>query len=126
MKKRIYSVVLLTMISLSITSFISINKPFLPTVLKVTVLDKLGNTVEGASVSLYESEDAYYEEKKPLRKAQKTDEKGRTTFKKLDPIQYYIHAEKGEKDNTRDNIGEKVATSKLKEGKVNLVNVIIR
>lgn len=122
MKKALYSVAILTVLSLTTSSFNTINKPLLPTFLKVTVLDHLGNIVEGATVTLYASEEDYFEEKKPVREGEKTDKKGRVTFKKLDPIQYYIHAKKGKKDN----VGEGVSTSKLIEGKINLVNTIIK
>ena len=124
MKKIIVSIVILLASSVVVggSTFSDGIKPLLPTSLRVTVLDNLGNTVEGASVTLYASEDDYYEENKPIREPIKTDLKGRAFFKKLEPVQYFIHAEKGDKDN----VGEAVSTNELKEGRINLVNVIIR
>ncbi len=120
MKKRI-SVALALLITVTIFSSFT-TKPLLPTNLRITVLDDIGNVVEGASVTLYASEEDYFEEKKPVRETQKTDAKGRVTFKKLEPIQYFVHAQKGDKDN----VGDGVSISKLKEGRINLVNTIIR
>ncbi|MEM9324651.1 MAG: carboxypeptidase regulatory-like domain-containing protein [Bacteroidota bacterium] len=92
----------------------------LPTKLRVTVLDGNGNYVDNASVSLFASEDDYINSKDPL-KLDRTDKKGRVTFKDLGPKSYYIDARKGDKNN--DGRGSK--TDKLQEGRINKVNVVI-
>ena len=119
MKK--YTFIALTLF-LIVTSISTASAQFLPTMLRVTVLDEVGNIVEGATVTLYASEEDYIEEKDPAFESVVSNKKGRAMFKKLDATQYFIHVEKG----NLDNIGEGVSTSALKEGKVNLVNIIIR
>lgn len=93
----------------------------LPTSLKITVIDNLGNVVVGATVTLYASKDDYLSETNPLFSSEYTDKKGQVVFKKLKPRPYYIHAIKGEKSNN----GEGVRTDKLKEGRINKVNTVI-
>lgn len=101
--------------------FSSFQPKFLPTSLKITVIDNLGNVVQNAEVTIYRSEDNYRNNTNPATKKQLTDEKGRVTFKKLAPVSYFIDARKGDKSND----GEGVQTAKLKEGKVNKVNTVI-
>ncbi|MEO9964302.1 MAG: carboxypeptidase-like regulatory domain-containing protein [Reichenbachiella sp.] len=92
----------------------------LPTSLKVSVLDELGNPVQDAEVSLFDNEEDYRAETNPL--AQKvTDKKGVAVFKKLDPVRYYILASFQDKNN----IGSGVQTDSLVEGRINKVNTII-
>lgn len=92
----------------------------LPTKLRVTVIDGLGNWVEGATVSIYENEEDYRASKNPVG-TMTTDKKGRVTFKDLKPVSYYIEAQFDDKNNT----GEGVMTSELSEGKINKVNTVI-
>lgn len=92
----------------------------LPTKLRVTVIDGLGNFVEGASVALYDNEKDYLASKNPIA-ILKTDKKGRVLFKDLKVISYFIEAKNG--DQTND--GEGVQTAVLSEGKVNRVNTVI-
>ena len=92
----------------------------LPTKLKVTVINGLGNFVEEATVALYENEEDYRDSTNAVATG-KTDKKGRVTFKDLKLIGYYIEAKKGEQNNN----GEGVLTSKLSEGKINKVNTVI-
>lgn len=96
------------------------DEQLLPTKLRITVIDGLGNFVEGASVSIYASEADYRVSQNPVA-TEKTDDKGRVTFKKLDTIPYYIEAKKGELNNN----GEGVLTGKLTEGRINKVNTVI-
>jgi hypothetical protein len=91
------------------------------TSLTVTVRDELGNTVEGASVRLFQKEEDYTKEVNPLEEGT-TDAKGVVRFKKLQPQPYFILARKGDKDNAGG--GEK--TGKLDEGKFNKVTVVIQ
>lgn len=92
----------------------------LPTKLRVTVLDGLGNFQQGVTVSLFEDEDTYRSNGKPAAKGT-TDEKGRVTFKDLKTISYFMDARKGDMNND----GEGVVTGKLEEGKLNKVNTVI-
>ncbi len=100
----------------------SYGKPnVLPTILKVTVIDNLGNFVEGAVVTVYGSEEDYNSDSNPLAGPVKTDKKGRVTFKGLAPQSYYVDA----KSRDKSNMGEGVKTAILKEGRINKVNTVI-
>ena len=92
----------------------------LPTKLRVTVIDGLGNFVTGASVALYENEKDYLASENPVAML-KTDKKGRVTFKDLKTVSYFIEAKKGEQTND----GEGVQTAVLSEGRINKVNTVI-
>lgn len=93
---------------------------FLPTSLKVTVLDDLGNVIEGCEVTLYATKKDYKAEVNPIV-SQLTDKHGKTVFKKVNPTAYFVHATMGEKNN----IGSGVLTQVLQEGRTNKVNTII-
>lgn len=92
----------------------------LPTKLRVTVIDELGNLIEGATVTLYKSEADYRSNENPVAKEQ-TDKKGRALFKDLEPISYFIDARLDDKNND----GKGAVTAPLLEGKVNRVNTVI-
>ncbi len=91
------------------------------TTLSVTVRDEVGNTVEGAKVRLFETEEDYKSEEHMSAEGV-TDAKGVVKFKDLKAIGYYVIAEKGDLDNSGG--GEK--TAKLEEKKVNKVTIIIQ
>ncbi len=93
----------------------------LKTSLRITVLNDLGNIQENASVQLFKTEEDYRNDTNPVGPAQKTDRKGRVTFKKLAAREYYINAKKGD----ATNVGRGVKTEKLEEGKVNKLNTVI-
>lgn len=92
-----------------------------PTNLRITTLNELGNVEDSVEVTLFRTVQDYREEVNPVMQAQFTDLKGRTTFKGLEPIKYYIHAEKGDKSN----VGGGVETDTLEEGKINKLTIII-
>ncbi|CAD5251020.1 MULTISPECIES: carboxypeptidase regulatory-like domain-containing protein [unclassified Imperialibacter] len=94
----------------------------LPTNLRITVLNSLGNAEEGVTVTLYDTEDNYIEEKNPVQESQLTDAKGRVTFTKLQPKPYFVVARKGDLDNN----GEGAETAPLQEGRMNKVNIVIQ
>lgn len=94
---------------------------FIKTTLNLTVRDELGNTVEGATVTLYETEANYKEEKNPVIVGD-TDKKGVVKFKELQPIAYYVIVRKGDLDNA--GAGEQIG--KLEANKINKATVIIR
>ena len=91
------------------------------TQLHITVRNELGNTEEGASVKLFETEDDYRNETNQVGETQYTDKKGIVKFKNLKGISYFMLVEKDDKNN----IGGGVATDKLIESRINKVNVII-
>ena len=93
----------------------------LPTSLRITVLDKLGNAVQGATVTLYRNSSDYEKSENAVAGPMKTNEKGQVTFKKLEPKSYYVEAKKGDKSN----YGEAEQTGVLIKGRMNKVNIII-
>jgi hypothetical protein len=105
------------------TSFSIIeHKPLALIALQVTVLDDAGNLQEGATVTLYEKEEDYKENKNAIKAPEKTNKKGKVTFKwDLKEISYFIKVEKGEMDNS----GGGIKTEKLDKNRVNKVNVVI-
>lgn len=109
--------------SLALTGILAFNTPLqiLKTQLRITILNELGNTVEGANVTLYNNDEDYRQEKNPVMETQLTDSKGRVKFTGLEPKVYYVHAEKDDKDNA----GAGVQTDTLQEGRINKVNIII-
>ena len=91
------------------------------TKLRITVLDDLGNAIEDAEVTLYANKGDYTKEVNPVQETQKTDNKGRVTFKKLDAQSYYVIVRKGD----MSNIGGGEIISELEEKRLNKANVII-
>jgi hypothetical protein len=91
------------------------------TSLNVTVRDELGNTVEGATVQLFEKEEDYTKEINVAAKGV-TDKKGFVKIKELKAMPYFIIVRKDDKDNAGG--GEKV--EKLEAKKMNKVTVVIQ
>ncbi len=96
-------------------------KPGLKTNLRITILNELGNVEDSVVVTLYTNKNDYRENKNPVVPLQYTDTKGRATFSDLEPIEYYIHAQKGDKTN----VGAGVVADVLKKGKLNKLTIII-
>ncbi len=92
----------------------------LKTKLEVTVLDEIGNVVEGAKVMAFDNRVDYENLEKPGFEGV-TDHKGKITFKGVIPTEYYLYIEKG--DMTNYGGGEK--TAKLDDGKTNRIRVVI-
>lgn len=92
----------------------------LPTKLRITVIDGLGNFVEGATVSIYEKEADYLASENAVQTLT-TDKDGLVTFSKVKSMRYYVEAKLKDKNNN----GEGVITGVLAEGKVNKVNTVI-
>ena len=101
-------------------AFQPVNEQLLPTKLRITVIDGLGNPVEGATVKIFKSQDDYIASENAVQMAE-SDKKGRVTFKDLEPIGYFIDARKDDMNND----GEGVKTAALSEGKLNKVNTVI-
>ena len=95
---------------------------FLKTSLEITIRDRLGNTVEGVKVKLYETYEDFNNDTNFLQEPQQTNNKGKVLFKNLEAIPYYISAVKGDNNNFGD--GEMV--DKLVESRKNKVTIIIR
>lgn len=91
-----------------------------PPVVKITVVDKLGNRIEEAHVVVYDNKEDYQKETNPVRD-RLTDSKGTVTFKKLEPKVYFIHAYKGDMNNNWAG----VQTDTIKANKVNKMIVVI-
>jgi hypothetical protein len=90
------------------------------TQMSVTIRNELGNTEDGVTVQLYETEDDYKTEKNVVAEGV-TDSKGIVKFKELKAISYFILARKGDKNNI--NAGEQ--TGKLEAKRINKVTVVI-
>jgi hypothetical protein len=114
-----YTLVLLGLIVL--TSFTTSSKQIIKTQIHITVRNDLGNTVEGASVKLYEKEADYKKEENVVAEGV-TDEKGVVKFKELRAISYFILAEKDD----LNNFGGGEQTGKLQEKRINKVTIVIQ
>jgi Carboxypeptidase regulatory-like domain len=116
--KLSFAVILVSLVSFSFTYS---PVQFINTSLTITVRDEVGNTVAGASIQLFESEENYTQEKNAVA-AGVTDAKGVFRFKKLKAAPYFVLVKKEDKDNAGG--GEKVG--KLEEGKFNKVTIVIQ
>lgn len=92
----------------------------IPTMLKITVLDNIGNVVPGAVVTLYKTAGDYEKEINPVQ-SDTTNNRGKAFFKGLEPISYYMQVVEGDKSN----IGGGEMTAELEEGRINKANVVI-
>ena len=119
--KRIIQLSLTFSFLIFLMSFIQADKKYLPTSLRITVIDGMGNFVEGAKVTLYASEDDFKKSENPVQEAQLTDVKGRVTFRDLNPQVYYVDVVK----DKMTNYGGAQVTSMLAEKKMNKVNIVI-
>ena len=91
------------------------------TTLHLTVRDEVGNTVEGATVQLFEKEDDYTAEKNVAVEGT-TDAKGILKLKDLKAMSYFVIVRKDDKDNSGG--GER--TGKLEEKRINKVTIVIQ
>ncbi len=110
----------LAVIVTGLFSFKNADSVALPTKLRITIIDGLGNITEGAKVAIFENEEDYRANENSVAEAV-SDSKGKVTFKDLKPISYYIYAYKGDMNNN----GEGVVTAPLDEGRLNKVNTVI-
>lgn len=91
------------------------------TQLTITVRNDLGNTVEGATVKLYEKEEDYNKEENAVAEGV-TDAKGVVKFKDLKDIAYFVQVEKDD----LNNFGGGEQTGKLEEKRINKVTIVIQ
>jgi hypothetical protein len=117
--KRSATLLILGFTLLSLSSFIP--QQIIKTQITITVRDELGNTVEGATVKLFEKENDYLKEVNAAAEGE-TDKKGTVRFKELKAIPYFILARKEDKDNAGG--GEQIG--KLGENRINKATVIIQ
>ena len=101
-------------------SHTSWTKTQLPTTLKIQVIDAFEHPVSGAEVVLYTTEENYRFQKNAFTKGE-TDEKGRVTFRRLQPIPYFIEV----RNELKKNNGLAVLTESLQKNKINKVIVLI-
>jgi hypothetical protein len=90
------------------------------TQMNVTIRNELGNTEDGVTVQLYETEEDYKAEKNAVAESV-TDEKGVAKFKELKAISYFVLAKKGDKNN----FGGGEQTGKLEAKRINKVTIVI-
>lgn len=122
--KKTYIISALMIFFISFSSFLTPkeeNIQLLPTKLRVTVVDYLGNFSEGATVEVYRSEEDYNNEENQIGETYTTDKKGRVTIKDLEPKVYFLNVKNGD----LNNYGGGVQTGKLEEGKLNKINIVI-
>ncbi len=91
------------------------------TSINITVRNETGNTVEGATVWLFEKEEDYNAEENIVAEGV-TDSKGYLKLKELKSMPYYVIVRKGDKDNAGG--GEKIG--KLEANKINKVTIVIQ
>lgn len=91
------------------------------TQLTLTVRNDLGNTEQGVTVQLYETEDDYKAEKNAAAEGV-TDAKGNVKFKELKAISYFVLARKDDKDN----FGGGEQTGKLEANRINKATIVIQ
>ncbi len=108
-----------TLASLLLVALMSFQ--IIKTQLSVTVRNELGNTEEGVTVQLFETEQDYKDEKNVAAEG-KTDAKGVVKLKDLKAISYYVIARKDDKDNS----GGGEQTGRLEEKRINKVTIVIQ
>jgi len=95
-------------------------KEVIPTNLKITIRNDLGNLESDVTVTLYASQEDFQKEQNALLQGM-TDTKGVVTFKDLQAKVYFVSAVKGD----MNNYGAGVQTNQLEAKKVNKVTIII-
>jgi len=102
-------------------AFSTVLEQIVKTQIHITVRNDLGNTVEGVTVKLFESEKDYSDETNVAAEGV-TDAKGIVRFKELKAISYFVMAEK----DGQNNFGGGEVTGKLEEKKINKVTIVIQ
>ena len=111
-----------TLLSLVAIGFLMMTLQFqiIKTQMHVTIRNELGNTEDGVTVQLYETEDDYKNEKNVVAESV-TDEKGVAKFKEIKAISYFVLAKKGDKNN----FGGGEQTGQLEAKRINKVTIVI-
>ncbi|WP_033417691.1 hypothetical protein [Cytophaga aurantiaca] len=105
---------------IAICIFCSFTAQMIPTSLKITVRNELGAIEGDVQVTLYATKEDYEKSQNAVASG-KTDSKGMIYFQYLKQLNFYISAEKGDRNNF--GAGEKI--DNLAENKVNKVTIII-
>lgn len=113
--KKAAAVLFICIVSFSLASF-----QLFKTNLRITVRNELGNLESGATVAVYKTKEDYEKNTNPVA-LDKTDDKGIVTYEDMEPIVYYITAEKGD----RNNFGAAEKTEALTPNKMNKMTIII-
>lgn len=100
---------------------VALSFQLIKTTLNLTVRDEVGNTVEGATVQLFEKEEDYTAENNVAAEGI-TDAKGILKLKDLKAVSYFVIVRKEDKDNSGG--GER--TGKLEEKRINKVTIVIQ
>ena len=116
-RKTQFSIIAVVLVLVGSMAFSQIFK----TNLTLTVRDELGNTVDSASVKLFEKKEDYLKEVNVAAETT-TNAKGVAKFKGIKPVSYFVLVRKCDKDNAGG--GEEI--SKLEEGKFNKSTVVIQ
>jgi hypothetical protein len=90
--------------------------------LEITVIDTSNNSVEGATVKLYNSEEGFYLNENPIKKSV-TDKMGKVLFKELTEIIYYFYVEKGELNNYYEVV---TFSEPLRKNEIRTITCVIR
>jgi hypothetical protein len=91
------------------------------TSLQIIVRNELGNTESDVNVRLFKSKEDYDKLEHAATPVLKTDKNGKVTFKELEPIVYFINAEKGD----HNNFGAGEQTAPLEANRINKITVVI-
>lgn len=113
--KKLSQLFVLGVLLLAIPSYTTLR-----TDIRINVRNELGNVESGVTVSLYKTKENY-EKSTGAVFTGTTDVKGNVTFDGVEPIAYYIGAEKGD----RNNFGAGEKTEVLQAGKLNKMTIII-
>jgi hypothetical protein len=113
--KKTFEFFLLSLLLLGLAGFDSLR-----TDIRINVRNELGNLEQGVKVSLYKTKENY-EKSEAAVFTGLTDVKGNVTFDGVEPISYYVSAEKGD----RNNVGAGEKTDVLQVGKLNKMTIII-
>lgn len=92
----------------------------IPTSLKITIRNDLGNIESGVTVILYANQEDFKKEQNPVQQGI-TNQKGVVTFKDLEAKAYFVAAIKGDMNNN----GLGVQTNTLDARRINKVTIII-
>lgn len=93
----------------------------LKTSLEIKILNRLGSTVSGVEVKIYDNKEDYVAGKNQIGITETTDKNGKVLFKDLKAISYFVSAKKGE----LNNFGDAEVTDTLTAGRRNKVTIII-
>lgn len=114
--KLFYYLILFTFISFS-----SASAQLIKTSLHIIIRNELGNTETDVNVRLFKTKADYDKLENAATPTLKTDKNGKVIFKELEPIEYYINAEKG----SLNNFGAGEETTKLDANRINKLTIVI-